>query len=46
MADLILLIIWMTIGMIDLCSDKPISKASYFCVWIVVIGQCIARMVT
>lgn len=46
MLDIVLLVCWIIIGLVNLCSSEPISKLSYFLVWILVIVYFISRIVT
>lgn len=42
--DIVLLVLWIGIGMINLCGDR-VSKSSYFLCWLVVISSIITRMI-
>lgn len=44
--NIVLLIFWLIIGMVNLCSPAPISKFSYFLVWTIVIVYYASRIVT
>lgn len=46
MFNIVLLVFWIIIGLVNLCSSEPISKLSYFLVWISVIVHFISRVVT
>ena len=37
MFDLVMLVSWTVLGMVNLCIPKPVSKFSYFCVWFLVV---------
>ena len=44
MPNIVLLIFWLIIGMVNLCSSAPISKFSYFLVWTMVIVYFASRV--
>ena len=46
MFDIVLLVGWIIIGLMNLCSPEPISKLSYFLVWAGVVAHFISRVVT
>lgn len=45
MFDVIMLVLWMAVGMLTLCSSRPISKTSYFCTWGVVVLLYISKII-
>ena len=46
MFDVVMLITWLIIGALNLCSPEPIGKFSYFLVWVVVIVHFVSNVVT
>lgn len=42
--DIILLVLWVILGVLTLCSPRPVSKTSYFCTWIVVVSYYVSRI--
>ena len=45
MFDFIMLILWVVVGMLNLCSSGQISKVSYFCIWITVLSLHISNII-
>lgn len=46
MFNIVLLVFWIIIGLVNLCSSEPISKTSYFVAWIIVVASFISGVDT